>query len=272
MREPTDGRFFLNTEITAWINRVIEELASKLGYEKKIISFLGNTHIAALGTDPRYFEMPTDFMTVDFMQGVAFDNIRRLGAEQSEIDQYQEAAVAAGDEPTTGSTTTTISPADYYSAGFTGAQMHYSLDRVIVEQKTNGVADYTVDQATKLGKLMWFVPNPIDTTVIRLMYHSMPAYLSADTDKTNFTVQFQELLVYGACIRMAQKKVTAGQLDMGIVNMYKGFFDEKLAEAMKYQHNAIPDKLRRIKTAREVFGSYHSSSRRNRGGVYSTED
>jgi len=82
MREPTDGRFFLNTEITAWINRVIEELASRLGYEKKIVSFLGNTHIAALDTDPRYFEMPTDFMAVDFMQGVAFDNIRRIGAEQ----------------------------------------------------------------------------------------------------------------------------------------------------------------------------------------------
>lgn len=262
MREPTDGRFFLNTEITEWINRTIEELASKLGYEKKIVSVLGSTYITGLGTDPRYFEMPTDFMALDAIQGVCFDNIRRLGTTQSEMDGYQELAAVGDDE--TDTSTTTITPADYFSATFTGAQIHYLLDRVIVEHKTNGVADYAVDQTTKKGYLMWFVPNPVDATNIRLSYLSMPSYLANTTDKTNFMVQFQELLVYGACIRMAQKKVTAGHMPMNVVEMYKGFFEEKLAACLKWQHNAVPDKPRRIQCARERYGAFNSRARQYR--------
>lgn len=259
LREPTNNRFFTNVELDMWINDAMREIAHELKFEKRILSFLGSTYDNNLGTTPRYFKLPNDFLSVDAEDGIMFDGIRRLPTSGREVDQMQEKAV--GSLPVNVNLTLTVD--DYFTLSFSGAIMHYATQSTIRKViNESGVTKYDADlTGTNNGYLAWFVPNPLDTTVIRLSYNALPTALSADTDYAYIMSTFDELLVYGGCERGAEKLVAAGRHSLELPSYYRQKFEMRLAKARISMRP--PEKRNKCMTARQAYGMYSSNQVKN---------
>lgn len=261
LHEPRDGRYYKNDpEMFGWLHLAQDEVAQRLEYAKKPLSFLGNDatyYLSALGTAPRYYKLPADFMMIDLNFGINFNGIRRMGFSDRELDAFQPKAIAAlGTNPATSSV---LQVDDYFTLNFNGVLAHYAVNFVID------------DPAYGTGYVMWFVPNPVDTTQINLRYIPLPDQFASASDAPVIMRQFQELLVFGLIKRAIRKKKVDGLVAMNDVQMYDDLFEKMLGEAQDFMKRKTPDKLYRIKTARQIDGAYNSAKLRRRNFGITTE-
>ena len=253
--EPVVDRFILETEINSWINIELHTLSRGLKFLKIWKTFLGNTHVASLGTSPRYFDLPNDYLIADRNAPLLINGIRRLPTTDRELYDFQEKAVYESDSDS-------IEPNDYFDLSYTGLIFHYGIDYIFKDEMDASPA--------RTGKLCWFDPNPTDTDSIKLKYAALHPDVTADTppaagSKIYLGKHIHELVVYGCCKRAAQKFVSAGYVQGAeMLITFEALYKEKYAEAEDYYDDTqkIPDKHFVIKTAKQLYGMYNSRARR----------
>lgn len=239
---------YKEADIIRWLNYTLDDCAGKLGFEKKKATVLGSTYVAALGTTPRYFELPSDFLGLDRNAGIRINGLRRLAATDAEVDLYQQKEIASSDLDSDD----TIYIDDYFSESYTGLILHYALDFVYKDE---------ID-ASRSGKLMWFTPDVVDTDSIVYQYYVLPdQYASGSSNQANLVRHTSEVLVLGIIYRAMQKAFYGGAVNKDRLDVAKGIYDEKMAEVAAYyaDANKVPDKQYRIKTGKQAFNLYNSS-------------
>ena len=247
--EPTDGRRFLNTELDQWLKHVIDEI-TLLNYEKKELTIKGLSYISAYGATPYYYSIPDDYFMLDPDYGVTVNGVRYDGITRAQVDMYQEQALPG----TTMPYDVTLYIDDFFRDRFSGRIMEFGVDFI-------KKADVSAAPAHGYGSgyLMWFLPNLAATDVINFPYICFPTYPATDAETTLITRTFQELLVLGVCIRMAQKEYNSGLSDSGGVTMFASFYEKKYKEAEKYFKRKTPDRQMFIRSPLQVQRRYCSA-------------
>lgn len=253
LHEPKDGRYYKDDpEMYLWLNLALDEVSANVEFEKKPLSFLGNDatyYLSALGTKPRYYKMPSDFMMLDPEFGIKFDGIRRLGTSDQEVDAFQEKGLSQAADGST------IYIDDYFTETYNGVIIHYAVNMVIND------ADYGD------GVVFWFAPNPSDATAISLRYIPLPAWYTGGTDKAKLMRQFNELLIFGLIKRAIRKKYNDGLVTFKSVELYENLYDRMERKAIEFlKTKKTPDKIRKIKSAKQVYNMYNSA-RSGRGNI-----
>ncbi len=247
--EPTDGRRFLNTELDQWLKHVLDEI-TLLNYEKKELTITGASYLTAYGATPYYYSVPDDYFMLDPDYGVTVNGVRYDGITRAQVDMYQEQALPG----TTMPYDVTLYVDDFFRDRFSGRIMEFGVDFI-------KKADIGATPGYGSGYLMWFLPNLAATDVIKFPYICFPTYPATDADTTLVTRTFQELLVLGECIRMAQKEITSGLSGTDLLLMYQSLFDKKYDEAKKYFKKKTPDRQMFIRNPLQVQDRYCSARR-----------
>ncbi|RLC88414.1 MAG: hypothetical protein DRJ03_02725 [Chloroflexi bacterium] len=248
LREPVDGRFYVDDpEMYDWLDGALKEILRKVNWIKKNLTFLGNDatyYLSALGTTPKYYKFPADFMMLDPNFGVNINGIRQRGTSDKEVDLFQQKALAG----TNDDADRTVTIDDYFSESYNGDINHYVLNR------------YIDDATYGNGYVMWFLNSPEASDTITLRYIPFPEQLATAGATSHIPQQFQELQSLGLAKRAVMKKFLVGRVTQAYVAELKNEYKEQMSEFEKYLRSAAPDKRPTIKTARQVFGMYNSSA------------
>lgn len=246
LHEPVDGRYFDdNPEMYTWYNQAVDEIQRKVGFEKETISFSADDatyYVAALGTEPRYYQFPSNYMTIDMDLGISIDGIRRLGTSNRQIDMYQQKGVSEADSDT-------LYTDDYFQESYTGAIMHYVVEGILKDEIDSG----------RKGWLCYFQPNPETTSTIKIRFITLPARATSDADAINIMRQFEEALVIGLVKRGKEKQYNDGLIPYQSLLDSRQEFDKVVEEMKEFMADLVPDKSYKIHTARQAFGMYKSA-------------
>ena len=250
LHEPTDGRYFDDDpEMYLWYNMTIDEIARKVGYERETLSFLGNDgtyFVSALGTDPRFYTIPDNYMMIDPDYGIKINGIRQLGSSNREIDLFQQKGV-------TEALNSTIYIDDYFTESYSGLVAYYITEYVLKED---------IDAGRK-GWLISFQPSPGATDTISIRFLTLPAYPTVGGDSTNLMRQFAEALVLGVTKRGKEKQFNDALISQASLLDTRNEFDKMIDEMKEYVYNlSHPDKIYKVKTARQAYGMYKSATTR----------
>lgn len=238
---------YAEPDLIRWLNYTLDECQDLLHFEKKYATVLGSTYVAALGTTPRYFELPTDFIGLDRNWGVEVNGLRRLPTTDRNIGLYQEKGIASVGEDST----STLVIDDYFSESYTGIIFHCAIDFVIKNEIT----------ATRSGKLLWFTPDLVDADSIKYQYYPLPdLYATGSANAANLIRTTSEVLVLGVVYRGLQKASNGGAISleklMDAENRYYKFIDR--ATDSYNDSKKSGDDMPKIKTAAQVYGMYNS--------------
>lgn len=273
------ARWCTDIYIDDFLYDAMKETWQQAKFEKSQFTVLGSTYIAALGTAPRMFEMPDNFICFDQCDGVSTNGLRRLGTSGFEVDSFQQKALSSY-ELNNPSSTTTVSPDDFFSESISGIILHYALECTWNTIKNSaGTVLYQNDVndpagGTKTGNLLWLLPNPLDADELTFNYFCVPDVLPDATSYTRIPIIFDELLVLGTAKRIAgsSEVVLRGWCNANDEQRYGLRYREKAAELKKLLSNTTPDKEIRFKTAAQRDGRYDSggASRNfgNTSGIY----
>ena len=245
-------RRYTSADMIRWLNYTLDDCSWKTGFEKKKESVLGSTYIAALGTTPRYFELPDDFIGLDKNSGILINGLRRLPTSTGEVDLFQQKGIAENDL----NSDDTLYIDDYFSESYTGLILHYAIDFVYKDE-----IDAT---PARSGKLIWFTPDLVDTDTIVYQYYILPdQYASGSSNQANLVRHTSEVLILGIIYRAMQKAFFGGAVNKERFDVAKGLYDEKMAEVAAYyaDANKETDKMPKVKTGRQTFGMYNSARR-----------
>jgi len=252
--EPTSGRRYTDAELIRWANFTLDEVQGSLGFQKKTASVLGSTNIAALGTTPRFYELPADFISLDKNEGVKINGLRRLPTTGAEVDLFQQKAIVGALD------NTTITIDDYFTESFTGLIFHYAISYVSSTEVAAG----------RSGNLIWFTPNPEDADTIEYTYIMLPTQYTAGGATTSLLIRHtSEVLILGTVWRAMRKAYYGNAATLEKVAYAESVYRNAIADAKKYYDDfkKATDQQPRIKTARQVYGMYNS---RDRTGTDST--
>jgi len=239
--------------IIRWLNYTLDDCTWKTGFEKKKATAVGTDYIVALGTTPRYFELPSDFVGLDKNSGILVNGLRRLPTSAGEVDLFQQKGIAKNDLDSDD----TLYIDDYFSESYTGLILHYAIDFVYKDE-----IDAT---PARSGKLIWFTPDLADTDAVTYQYYVLAdQYATGSSNQANLARHTSEVLILGIIYRAMQKAFFGGAVNRDRFDVAKALYDEKMGEVAAYyaDANKETDKMPKIKTARQVYGMYNSA----RGG------
>lgn len=258
------GRWLTTTVLDDAIYDCIKEVSGECKFEKISLTIKGNDYVTALGTSPRFFQLPEDFMCFDQDNGVMTNGIRRLGTTGHEIDSFQPKALT--NSLLNNSMSSTITPLDYFTESSNGIIYHYILDGVFNKIIDNtGATIYENDDSAVTGNLLWLMPDPSDDDDITMSYIRIPDGLTTDGAYTKIPVIFDEVLVLGTAKRVAWFGENGGWCVPGTVNRLTLETDNMMSKITKMMTNSTPDKEIKIKSARQRDGRYNSGIYRGRG-------
>jgi len=238
------GRFFTTAEINEWINRGLVYLAKELEYLKNHAEFNGASYIPALGDDPKHYELPADFITLDANYRPLVNGIPRIGTTDPLFFRMAEKGIETDSE-----NVQTLS--DSFTENSFGIIWHYSADFVFKDQL----------EASNTGKVVWFTPNIESTDLVKYQYIAAPDVLVNDTDVPQILDFDIELLEYAAAYRAALKlEASNKKLYGGLSGIFKGPLNEYMANALKRydNRNKVPDMVHKIFGARQMDNNYNS--------------
>ena len=253
--EPTNGRFFNDSEINEWINEALLTIANDLQMFKRSETFLGSAYVGTPTTSEIYkYELPDDFMRIDKNQGIKINGLRVKGATQRQIDEQQEVqlANAANDQ--------VLYSEDYYTEIYTNLTFVYTVDYIDLDEIDAG----------RNGRLCWFLPNREDDDSIKLYYIASHPVLSSDSDIVYVDKQYENLIVNYGAYKAAQKMMIAGFVSENDVATYRNGYDEVWLKAKKFYTDIKKqnDQKPRIMTGKQVYGLYNSVGRRRKRNKY----
>ena len=272
-------RWCTDAYIDDFLYDAMKEIWQEAKFEKSQFTVKGDTHIAALGTTPRMYQMPENFICFDQCDGVLTNGLRRLGTSSFEVDSFQQKALSNYELRSSGMTTT-VSPDDYFSESISGIILHYALECVWNEIKdATGAVLYQNDMddpagGTKTGNLLWLLPNPQDADLLTFNYFCVPDVLPDATTYTRIPITFDELLILGTAKRIAgtSEVVLRGWCNQNDEQRYSVRYRGKMGELQKMLSNTTPDKEIRFKTAAQRDGRYNSAGAArhygNTSGIY----
>lgn len=265
LHEPVDGRYYKNDpEMYLWLRLTLDEIAERTMWEKKFLSFAGNSATYYLQTinGTKYYKMPDDFMMLDPDAGVNFEGVRRIGTTNRQVDSYQESVLGGQLTSPTSGTTAQFTASDYFRDNFNGIIAHYAVDMVI-----NGSTGYST-------VMMWFTPNPEDDTTINLRYIPQPADISASGATTiKLMPQFNEAMVAGLVLRAARKKLHDREVSAAYIKECEARSEKIITRIDKFlKVKRTPDRTHTIKSARQALDAYNSTGKARRGYVYGSSD
>lgn len=244
---------YTEADIIRWLNYTLDDVQTVCKFQKKLASVLGSTYVATLGTDPKYYQLPTDFLGLDKNFGIRVNGLRRLPTTDSEVDMFQEKGISQSmlEDTATG----TVYVDDYFSESYTGLIMHYALDFVLETEVSAG----------RSGKLMWFTPSAADTDTIEYQYYMLPdQYASGSANYAHMVRNTSEVLILGIVCRAMQKAFFAGETDKSRLDAALALYEKGKQDVGDfYLDSEKPtDKVHKIRTARQVYGMYNSAHRR----------
>jgi hypothetical protein len=250
-----DMRYFTQVELDAWLNDTILDVAEECGYERTVLSVLGSTNIAALGTTPRFFELPSTVIHISDA-GILVNGIARIGTSEREINLLsQKAAGYISDTFTSVSAIITLD--DYFDESLYPEINHYWVDWY-VKSVTDSTGAVIYSMATGgTGRLMCFAPDVADTDIITMNLICLPDLTTTGTTTTGVARQHDEALKHGLALRMVPKALSKQLCDINTARMYAEFYASAKAKIKKELIGKIPDKHYRMKGPREL-GLYNS--------------
>ena len=251
-----DMRYYTQAELDEWLNDTILEISNKCGYEKDTVTVLGSTYVVALGTSPRFFELPSDTMHIDDDNGVLVNGIRRLGTTNREVDMLSQKAIGYI-RNTLSNINTVITMDDYFDESLYPEINHYSVDYLVrsVTDKTGALIYSMATGGT--GRLMWFAPDIADTDEINYTIVKLPDLTTTGTTTTSVMRQHDEAVKLGLKVRMAPKGVSKQLCTIQQWDIYIAQSKAAIADIQKDLSNTTPDKMQRIKGPRQM-GLYNS--------------
>ncbi len=248
LAEPNIDRFLTAAEIYEWLNDTLREMSAKAKFLKKHVTVLETSYITALGTDPKYFECPSDFICIDKDLGILQNGVRRLPTTDRELYAFQP---------------------QEYSTNISGSAVLF--DAVSLSENFNFF--YSVDylfkdemDAARTGILMWFLPSPAVGDSYILNYVARHPTVSSATFTIFMSETDESALVYGTCIYALDKMIAAGRPGaQAAADRFEKRWDEKFGDMRKRfsVEEKVPDKNFAIRSPRQL--GYYNSARRRRG-------
>jgi len=262
-----NGRYVTDSEMDAFLDRVVEDIFASCPFEKKSVTVFGSTHLdpatyATLGTTVNYYAFPADFMALDSKFGMYVNGIFQHPADEDEVFPFQEKAVLSDDDAVQ---TAALDVSQYFNESQSGNILHYSIDWILADVMGAG-------GAAPRGIVFSFLKNPADTDPITYRYYTLPTLYTTDASTSNMFVAFQEVLVYGVKLRCDEKRHGDGEITFDVFRSTQQSYEVKKAEMKAFFGEPVKQRQHFMKTARQTHGRYNSSGYSRFGGSSSLND
>ena len=232
------GKRFTQADIISWLNFTIDDVAYQCKFQKKQASLVGSGYVSAAGTSPRYFALPSDFLSLTRERGILVNGSLRAPSSTADVEGAMQ------ENP-------------YFYQDFSGMVFNYALDREMRYLSVASPATYTT------GPVLWFYPDVADADTITYWYHALPEQFAADdlTQTPELARNVQEVLIHGIIYRAMQKMYWGGACDENKLNRADGMYEvAKRAVEDFYLDEKRAQRRPTIKTAHHL-GMYNTARR-----------